>query len=355
MDKLFGRKPAPARVPTDRVQPLHFFENSLLVQGNNMAVSLVFDDVLDPEKLRQSLEGLVKREGWQRLGGRLRKNATTGKIEWHIPAEFSAERPVIHFAHVDHGVATSAHPAASKIPAPSTRPAVVADPDDRAELAWEAGYQPNGISDFLTEDRAVLGLRVNSFTDKTIVVLQWQHVAFDALGMQYVVENWVRILHGKDSEVLTPCGTDKDPFDALAQGTRGPYEPHVLNDRRVGLAGMLKWGLGYGVDMLVRAKENRMVCVPKTYWQPQLEKAYAELRTEAIEKGEEPGKVFLTENDVLTAWMLRCIVAPMEMDPNRTVSFAATPITEAVCTNRSGRRLDCHVPSKSVHRGFDSR
>ncbi len=83
MDKLLGRKPAAANghanggtdaAPADRVVPLHFFENSLLVQGNNMAVSLVFDDVLDPEKLRSSLEGLIKREGWQRLGGRLKKD-----------------------------------------------------------------------------------------------------------------------------------------------------------------------------------------------------------------------------------------------------------------------------------------
>jgi hypothetical protein len=73
MDSLFGRKPAVSLDPTDRVIPLHFFENSPLVQGNNMAVSLAFDEVLDPEKLRASLEGLVKREGWQRLGGRLRK------------------------------------------------------------------------------------------------------------------------------------------------------------------------------------------------------------------------------------------------------------------------------------------
>ena len=72
---LFGKKTNVERVETDRVVPLHFFEDSLLVQGNNMAVSLVFEDVLDPEKLRQSLESLVKREGWQRLGGRLRKNA----------------------------------------------------------------------------------------------------------------------------------------------------------------------------------------------------------------------------------------------------------------------------------------
>jgi hypothetical protein len=61
-------------VAGDRVLPLHFFENSLLVQGNNMAVSLVFDAVLDPETLRESPEALVKREGWQRLGGRLRRN-----------------------------------------------------------------------------------------------------------------------------------------------------------------------------------------------------------------------------------------------------------------------------------------
>jgi hypothetical protein len=75
MEKLFGRKAAGAgQDSTDRVVPLHFFENSLLVQGNNMAVSLVFDDVLDPEKLRQSLDGLIRRDGWQRLGGRLVKN-----------------------------------------------------------------------------------------------------------------------------------------------------------------------------------------------------------------------------------------------------------------------------------------
>lgn len=66
---LFGRQPTVEPIPGDRVVPLHFFEDSLLVQGNNMAVSLVFDAVLDPKILRDSLEGLVKREGWQRLGG----------------------------------------------------------------------------------------------------------------------------------------------------------------------------------------------------------------------------------------------------------------------------------------------
>lgn len=75
-----GRKPPVETFPSDRVVPLHFFENSLLVQGNNMAVPLVFDEVLDPQKLRDALEGLVKREGWQRLGGRLKKNVRQKSI-----------------------------------------------------------------------------------------------------------------------------------------------------------------------------------------------------------------------------------------------------------------------------------
>ncbi|KAF2641025.1 hypothetical protein P280DRAFT_468704 [Massarina eburnea CBS 473.64] len=286
-----------------------------------MAVLLVFDDVLDPERLRRSLEGLVKREGWQRLGGRLRKNAA-GKIEWHIPSEFTAERPAITFTHVGHGMSAAEHPAASKIPRAPSRPSVVSDPDELADLAWEPGYSPNGINDYLLADNPVLGLRVNSFSDRTVVVLQWQHVAFDALGMQYVVEGWCDMLWGGEraGKIPTPCGLDKDPFEVLALGLRPTTEEHILTNKRLGLGGMVKWGLGYGVDMLVRAKENRMVCVPETYWRPQLEKGLQELRAEAVEKGEDPTKVFLTENDILTAWILRCVISPMEMDPDRMVA-----------------------------------
>lgn len=245
----------------------------------------------------------------------------SGKIEWHIPAKFSAERPAISFAHVDHGMSAAAHPAASRIPRPQNRPCVVGDPDDLEDLAWEPGYKPNGINDYLTSDLPVLGLRVNSFTDKTVVVLQWQHVAFDALGMQYVVEGWSSMLWGRPEEVLAPCGIDSDPFHSLAQGLHPTTEQHVLAGRRVGLGGLLRWGLGYGVDMVVRAKENRMICIPQSFWRPQWEKAIEELRAEAVEKGEDPSKVFLTENDVLTAWILRCVVGEMGMRPGRTVCY----------------------------------
>ncbi|KAJ5473615.1 hypothetical protein N7475_003181 [Penicillium sp. IBT 31633x] len=219
----------------------------------------------------------------------------SGKIEWHIPAKFSAERPAISFAHVDHGMSAAAHPAASRIPRPQNRPCVVGDPDDLEDLAWEPGYKPNGINDYLTSDLPVLGLRVNSFTDKTVVVLQWQHVAFDALGMQYVVEGWSSMLWGRPEEVLAPCGIDSDPFHSLAQGLHPTTEQHVLAGEE--------------------SRTGRL-----SFWRPQWEKAIEELRAEAVEKGEDPSKVFLTENDVLTAWILRCVVGEMGMRPGRTVA-----------------------------------
>lgn len=40
----------------------------------------VFDEVLDPEVLREALENVVRRPGWERLGGRLRKNVSIDYI-----------------------------------------------------------------------------------------------------------------------------------------------------------------------------------------------------------------------------------------------------------------------------------
>lgn len=76
-----------------------------------------------------------------------------------------------------------------------------------------------------------------------------------------------------------------------------------------------------------------MVCVPETFWWPQLEKALEELRAEAAAKGEGPGEVFLTENDILTAWILRCVVGSIEMSPDRLVSNAAFITTLYILTS----------------------
>lgn len=65
---------APTVVPTDKIIPLHWFEDGVMWKKVIVYTLFVFDDALSPDKLRDSLERLVDREGYRKLGGRLRRN-----------------------------------------------------------------------------------------------------------------------------------------------------------------------------------------------------------------------------------------------------------------------------------------
>jgi hypothetical protein len=70
---LFGTR-APARVETDQVVPLHYFDDAPLWRAFILYSLFIFDHVLDAERLKSSAERLVDKEGWRKLGARLRYN-----------------------------------------------------------------------------------------------------------------------------------------------------------------------------------------------------------------------------------------------------------------------------------------
>jgi hypothetical protein len=70
---FFGRA-APAHVESDKIIPVGFLDNSPLMTRIVLYNLMVFDDVLDPEKLRDALDRLVQRPGWGKMGARLRNN-----------------------------------------------------------------------------------------------------------------------------------------------------------------------------------------------------------------------------------------------------------------------------------------
>lgn len=72
---IFGRA-SPARVETDEVIPLGFLDNTPLMTRIVLYNLMVYDDVLDPEKLRGALERLVQQKGWRKMGARLRTNVS---------------------------------------------------------------------------------------------------------------------------------------------------------------------------------------------------------------------------------------------------------------------------------------
>jgi len=62
------------KVETDDVYPLHMLDDTKTLRGIVVTWTLRFDDVLDADKLRDSLSRLLDIGDWRKLGGRLRLN-----------------------------------------------------------------------------------------------------------------------------------------------------------------------------------------------------------------------------------------------------------------------------------------
>jgi hypothetical protein len=77
---------APATVPSDTIIPLHGYDDNAVFRAMVINFALCFNDVLDPEKLRHSLSKLLEREGWRKLGARLRLNV-------NLPYRLCGSRP----------------------------------------------------------------------------------------------------------------------------------------------------------------------------------------------------------------------------------------------------------------------
>ncbi|KAK7420374.1 hypothetical protein QQX98_002797 [Neonectria punicea] len=314
MFKLLGlAKETPSIVATDQIIPLHWFEDGFMWKKVIVYTLFVFDDALDPVKLRGALNRLVQRDGYKKLGGRLRKNAQ-GSVEYHVPAEFNSSRPAVAFSHTHHDVDAADHPTASKIPKPTglNGPTIVGNPEELSELSRPDGAATFSLDDYLTTDRPTLGLHITTFRDTTCMSLYWPHVAFDAMGKKAIIEGWTLMLQGREDEIATPIGYDTD---LLAEFGKHATEPHLLADRRVGNFGMAGYALRNAVG-LVGPKEIRMVCIPVVFW----EKMVADVRDElagSAAPGEDP---FVTEGDVLVAWWTRVCCSHLGKDSTTTVA-----------------------------------
>lgn len=60
-------------VPTDEIVPMHLFDDIVGYRNNSLSWSCHFDEVLDADRLKDSLWQVLEMDGWRKLGGRLRK------------------------------------------------------------------------------------------------------------------------------------------------------------------------------------------------------------------------------------------------------------------------------------------
>lgn len=61
----------------DVVYPLYTLDNTRFLRDFTLAWTLKFDDVLNVDKLHDSLSQLLETDGWRMLGGQLRLKVTS--------------------------------------------------------------------------------------------------------------------------------------------------------------------------------------------------------------------------------------------------------------------------------------
>ena len=292
-----------------------------------------FDDVLDSQKLVDALWKLLERPGWKKLGARLRLNTTTERLEYHIPAQYTKERPPINFTHQTYDMKLEDHSIGRRFP-------VVDEQDDGIQF-FDVMDSLRGVTqtenstvvldDWIYADKAQLGLHIASFQDATLVTITWLHTLLDAMGRQALLRAWQAVLEGRDADVPEFWGYDFDPLAQLGAPLgedKAKVEDTNVVDAKVEEK---KEQSSSQASESKSAQGARMLYMPASYM--------ARLRTEAIRdlasldtsqityntsSSSEP-KPFLSDGDIFSAWLVRHLVSSdttlLDSPPTRPVIF----------------------------------
>ncbi|KAI1327854.1 hypothetical protein F5Y16DRAFT_410069 [Xylariaceae sp. FL0255] len=279
-----NRPSAPERIPTDEVIPLGRLDGTEFNASLKVDFAMQFDDALDVDHLIDALERLLQRPGWRKLGARLRRN-NKGTFEYHVPKQYTKERPCIHLSRAAHDFALSEHPLASQLPRPKDNIHVTSPMGPLRPLVLPEGQHATA-DDWLYTDRAQLGVDVVTLTNATFVTLNWLHTLLNGMGRNELLRAWRLMLEGRDDEVLEFYGYDFDPLDTLGElvnptsADKGaPVEDYVLKEQKVAGWAMLQFVFNYLWEILFyRSEELRTVILPNRMFEKLKAEAFNDLR-----------------------------------------------------------------------------
>ncbi|CZR65591.1 uncharacterized protein PAC_15491 [Phialocephala subalpina] len=292
--------PAPA-FPEDDVYPLHLqdynFRRLLMVS------TMRFDDVLDAEKLHNALSQLLEIGDWRKLGGRLRSDGG-GKMEIHVPRQFSEKRPAINFSHNDISETRIAnHPLANQLPVPTKDTSVQPNPYDLINLGVRPDI-PKTVEDMVNKDLPQISLHVTSFQDATLVGISWPHCVMDSLGYKAFLHGWSLVLGGRESEVPKLLGARHDVLlEAEMEGLQNARKSFLLEPRRLKGAKLVLFVLRYLWNLFWNpAPEVKTIFLPKIALARLYNQCLDEISAEIPDIDEKPS---ISEESALLAWLAR--------------------------------------------------
>lgn len=222
------------------------------------------------------------------------------------------------YSHEHLAVDIEDHPLAKTLPKRTEVPSIQSGPQNfRAFAAREDA--PSKFEDFIHSDSPLISLHVTSFNDATLVALAWPHLLMDVMGQQALLRNWSLFLAGRESEVEPVLGAREDAICAAADAPVEKEEEFKLGQKQLKGLAMLSFGARFAWDLLWnRIVETHTIFLPNT--------AVAELQRQAqrdltTEHGSEE-KSFISEGDVLTAWISRAVASSLPQPRPITILHA---------------------------------
>ncbi|KAH8671645.1 hypothetical protein BX600DRAFT_459440 [Xylariales sp. PMI_506] len=310
--RLFGSRQSAALPPdadTDDVYPVHVLDNMTGVKESCPIVLMRFNDVLDAEKLHASLVRVLELGDWKKAGGRFRKDAA-GRLQLRVPKSFTAERPAVRFSRATFDIGIEEHPLARQLPRETAAPSLQLSPDHFGEFCMSPGGQAGELNDFLECDEPPMSLRVTTFSDATLVAVSWSHIVADAGAFKEIVAAWCQVLAGQEDQVAPVLGAREDAAVGLWEGEDPNPEEYMWQSKMLEGLRFLWFGLRFAWEILTMRKVTaRTLFLPASF--------VAELRREA--EGDLKDGTFISDGDILCAWLARLFVASRQWNGPVTV------------------------------------
>ncbi|KAG4271291.1 BCL5p [Fusarium proliferatum] len=316
---IFGLCAVTPRLPaeTDAIYPLHMLDDIKTIRVTICTWTLRFNDVLDADKLHASLSSLLEMGDWRKIGGRLALNEK-GKVEIRVPERFKSAQPAVSYTYEDLAMEIADHPLAKTLPKATENLSIQPGADKFRPFAVSKDA-PETLEDYFARDIPMLSLRVTSFSDATLVGLSWPHALMDVMGQKALLNAWSLVLAGRMSEVPPVLGAHEDAICA-ALDSDIKKEEFLLGRKQLNGWSMAKFVLNYTWQLLrTTTPEERMIFLP--------ERAMAQLRCRAeedlaIDDGTEKDKQFISDGDILTAWVSHAVARSLSRPRPLTVLHA---------------------------------
>ncbi|KAL4970161.1 terpenoid cyclases/protein prenyltransferase alpha-alpha toroid [Aspergillus stella-maris] len=318
----------PETVPTDRIIPLRFWDDMRHLGCFVFDLILRFDHVLDASKLEASLSRLMEINNWGQLGARLRRNSS-GRLEYHIPAEYSADRPAFCFTSIRYDMNTRDHALASRIPQSGTLN------DDRCGLF----PSPSEFAPLLRHPQApAVYKRFVHFEDGTFVTITHLHTLFDAFSVAAFLKAWTSVLDGREAAVPTFVPFEKDPLFALGNDPSLARNYTLYQSVLNGL-GLVIFGLRLVCELLwFRRLNEHVIRLPGNYVRRMQKTAILELETMVKAFNASPNRIIMVMNLMGILSILPYTILPQ---PTPT-SYVSNAILSVYSLLRADRTLAAH-------------